>query len=87
VSLYWQLAIELSVVIGIEGITTLLLVTENMYRSFAVPLSAMVRGTSAKLIANGLSVEEIVKPFSDPDIIQLKVANAREGESAYVAYG
>ena len=86
-SLNWQLAIELSVVIEAEGITTLLLGTENIYRSFSVPLSATVRDTSAKLIANGLSVEEIVRPFLDASIIQLKVATAKEGESAYVAYG
>ena len=85
--LNWQVAIELSVVIEAEGITTLLFGTENTYRSFAVPLSAIVRGTSAKLIANGLSVEEMVRLFSDPAIIQLNVANAKEGESAYVAYG
>ena len=87
VLLYWQLAIELSVVIEAEGTTILLMGTEKVYRSFAVPLSTIVRGTSAKLIANGLSVEEIVRLLMVPEIIQLKVVNAREGEAAYVTYG
>ena len=81
------MAIVLSVVIEVEGITTLLFGTENVYCSVGVPLSVIVRGTSAKLIANGLSVEEIVRLSTDPAITQLKVANAKEGESVYVAYG
>ena len=59
VVLYWQEAIELSVVIDADGTTVLLIGTENMYRSFMVFASTNVSEALKKLIANGLFDDEM----------------------------
>ena len=59
VSLKKQVAIELSVVMAVDGSTALLTVVWNVYRSVAEFASTRFSDTLTKFGANGLLVDEI----------------------------
>ena len=62
----------------------------NVYRSSGAPGSRRLSVAFAKLMAKGLSVEEMVKVgglLDEAVITQLKVASELEGEEAYVTAG
>ena len=68
-----QSTAALSAVKLVLGVTVLVLVIWNLYRSCGFPLSKSSRLAFLKVIPNGFSVDETLYAPGEPDMIQLKV--------------